>query len=230
MARLFHFPLCPHSRFVRLLVTELGVHPDLVEERTWERRRDFLMLNPAGTTPVFAQEEDLVAVGAGPIAEFLDETRGAALEEDRLLPVAMPARLEVRRLTEWFNQKFFEEASGPLVMEKAYKRYMRNEEGGGPPDTAIIRAAKANIRYHLKYIGWLSATRNGLAGDRITQADLAAAAHLSVADYFGDVPWDEDEAAKAWYARVKSRPSFRPILADRMPGMAPSAHYEDLDF
>jgi glutathione S-transferase len=230
MATLYHFPLCPHSRFVRLAIAESGVHPDYAEERAWERRREFLMLNPAGTTPVFALDDGLVAVGAGPISEYLDEQRGAELEDERMLPVDPRGRLEVRRLVDWFNQKFFDEVSGPLAMEKGYKRYMRNEDGGGPPDTVVIRAAKANIRYHMKYIGWLSATRNGLAGDRITYADLAAAAHLSVVDYFGDVPWDEDEAARAWYARVKSRPSFRALLADRMPGMAPSAHYEDLDF
>ena len=91
-------------------------------------------------------------------------------------------------------------------------------EGGGSPDSTAIRAARANSGYHLRYIGWLCATRNGLAGERLTYADLAAAAHLSVADYLGDVPWDEDETAKRWYARVKSRPSFRPLLAETAAG------------
>jgi glutathione S-transferase len=107
---------------------------------------------------------------------------------------------------------------------------MTAEQGGGPPDTVVIRVARHNIRYHLAYIGWLVRTRNFLAGDRLTCADLAAAAHLSVADYLGDVPWSEDEAAKNWYARVKSRPSFRPLLAETMAGIPPSASYGDLDF
>jgi glutathione S-transferase len=93
-----------------------------------------------------------------------------------------------------------------------------------------IRVAKTNLRSHLRYIGYLSGTRNWLAGDTLTYADLAAAAHLSCADYLGDVPWDEDETARDWYARVKSRPAFRAILAERMPGMAPPAHYADPDF
>jgi glutathione S-transferase len=93
-----------------------------------------------------------------------------------------------------------------------------------------IRAARSNVRYHLKYIGYLIATRNWLAGDELTYADLAAAAHLSVADYLGDVPWDEDKTAREWYARVKSRPAFRALLSDRVPGMVASAHYADLDF
>ena len=128
-------------------------------------------------------------------------------------------RVEVRRLAAWFNEKFFAEVSGPLVMERFYKRHMRIEQGGGPPDTDAIRAARINVRYHLAYIGWLVRTRDWLAGERMSFADLAAAAHLSAVDYLGDVPWSEDEAAKNWYARVKSRPSFRPLLAETWPGL-----------
>ena len=97
----------------------------------------------------------------------------------------------------WFNDKFFAEASGPLVMERVYKRYIPAEKGGGPPDTETMRAARSNIKYHLGYIGWLVRRRDWLAGDRLTYADLSAAAHLSAIDYLGDVPWNEDETAKS---------------------------------
>ena len=116
------------------------------------------------------------------------------------------------------------------MTERVFKRHMTQEQGGGPPDTEALRAARHNIRYHLAYIGWLVRTRDWLAGDRLSLADLAAAAHLSVVDYLGDVPWNEDEAAKNWYARVKSRPSFRPLLADTLAGLPPSKSYADLDF
>jgi glutathione S-transferase len=130
----------------------------------------------------------------------------------------------------WFNEKFFAEVSGPLTMERLYKRQMPSSAGGGSPDTEVIRAARHNIRYHLAYIGWLVRTRDWLAGARMSYADLAAAAHLSAADYLGDVPWNEDEAAKTWYAQIKSRPSFRPILAETLAGIPPSETYADLDF
>ena len=138
----------------------------------------------------------------------------------RLLPRESGARVEVRRLMSWFNDKFFAEVSGPLVTERFYKRHMPVATGGGSPDTEVLRAARHNIRYHLAYIGWLVRTRDWLAGERLSYADLAAAAHLSAVDYLGDVPWNEDEAAKNWYARVKSRPSFRPILAETLAGRA----------
>ncbi len=230
MATLHHYPLCAHSRFIRLALAEFGLETVLVEEHVWERRRAFIELNTAGTTPVFCEDSGLVVPGAGPIAEYLDETRGLALGPNRLLPEGPAERVEVRRLLDWFNHKFHDEITGPLVLEKVMKRFMGREEGGGPPEMTAIRAARSNVRYHLRYIAWLTAKRNWLAGPELSYADLAAAAHLSCVDYLGDVPWEEDEAARAWYARIKSRPSFRPLLSERVPGMAPSAHYDNLDF
>lgn len=230
MVTLHHHPLCPHSRFVRLFLGEYGIEPELVEERPFERKHDFLLLDPAGETPVLVEENGTVVPGPSVIAEYFDETRGLALGKHRLLPEDPAGRVEVRRLLHWFAQKFFAEVSSWLVTEKVYKRFMSREQGGGAPDMALIRAARANIRYHLRYIGYLTAKRKWLAGDHLTYADLAAAAHISVADFLGDVPWEEDETAKLWYARMKSRPAFRPLLADRVPGIAPATIYADLDF
>src|SRR6476620_9931867 len=230
MLTLFHHPFCPHSRFIRLVLGEHGLEHRIIEERVWERREEFLMLNPAATTPVLVAEGYPPVPGAAAIAEFLDETSGAQLNERRLMPVEPGPRVEVRRLAAWFNEKFFAEVSGPLVLERFYKRLMRIEQGGGPPDTDAIRAARINVRYHIAYIGWLVRTRDWLAGDQMTLADLAAAAHLSAVDYLGDVPWSEDEASKSWYARVKSRPSFRSILAEWLAGVPASQRYVDLAF
>ena len=230
MPTLFHHAFCPHSRFVRLALNEYGIEVRLIEERTWERRRDFLVINPAGTTPVLVDEGQPPVPGAPIVAEFLDELYGAKLGDRRLLPRDPGPRVEVRRLMSWFNDKFFAEVSGPLTMERFYKRHMPVDGGGGAPDTEMIRAARHNIKYHLAYIGWLVRARDWLAGSELSYADLAAAAHLSAADYLGDVPWNEDEMAKAWYARVKSRPSFRPILAETLSGIPPSKTYADLDF
>ena len=230
MYTLFHHPFCPHSRFVRLVLGEYGLDLRLVEERAWERREGFLALNPAGTTPVLFADGHPPVPGAAIIAEYVDEIHGEAMDDRRLLPTSTDERIEVRRLMTWFNEKFFEEASNLLVTERIYKRFMSEEDGGGAPAAEVIRAAKTNVRYHLAYIGWLAQRRNFLAGDRLTYADLAAAAHLSAIDYLGDVPWIEDDAAKAWYARVKSRPSFRPLLSEWLAGVPASRTYVDLDF
>jgi glutathione S-transferase len=230
MISLYHHPLCPHSRFVRLLLGEYGIEPELIEENVFERRRDFLILDPAGQTPVLVEPPGIVVPGAGTIAEYFDETRGLALGKHRLLPENPAARVEVRRLVDWFGQKFFDEVTNWLVTEKVYKRYMPRERGGGAPDMDLVRAARANIRTHMRYINYLAGSRKWLAGDRLSHADLAAAAQLSCVDFLGDVPWDENETAKLWYSRVKSRPAFRSLLADRLPGLTPGPVYADLDF
>jgi glutathione S-transferase len=227
MLTLLHHPLCPLSRYVRLVLAEYGLEVRLVEERFWERREEFLLLNPAGEIPVLVQDRVPPVPGATVIAEYLQETKA---DEAALMPEAVAARVEVRRLASWFNDKFHSEVSGPLVTERVFKRHMTREQGGGPPDTDALRAARNNIRYHLAYIGWLTQTRDWLAGDALSYADLAAAGHLSSADYLGEVPWTENEAAKNWYARVKSRPSFRSILADTLAGVPAAKHYANLDF
>ncbi|PPD16249.1 MAG: glutathione S-transferase [Methylobacterium sp.] len=230
MPVLHHFPLCPHSRFIRLVMGELQMEADLVETSPFSRERDFLAINPAGLLPVLVEHDGQVVAGADILSEYLDETRGLVLGDRRLLPENPGERVEVRRLLHWFNAKFFHEVSELVLIEKAYKRYFPEAFPGDAPNTNAIRASLANIRYHLQYVAHLVARRNWLAGDRLTYADLAAAAHFSVVDYFGDVPWETSEAAKSWYARVKSRPAFRVLLADRMKGILPAPHYTNLDF
>lgn len=231
MMKLLHYPLSVTSRFVRLIFGECEVTAELVEERAWERRPEFLLLNPAGTLPVLIEDEGPAIVGAWAVSEYLDETRGFGLADRRLLPPGSEHRAEVRRLTEWFLFKFDEEVTNYLVEEKVVKRERAKAGGsGGAPNSALLRAARANIRTHLRYIDHLIAARNWLAGDRMSYADLAAAAALSVADYMGEVPWPEAGEAKDWYMRMKSRPSFRPLLADRIRAVRPPSHYDQLDF
>ena len=141
MLTLFHHPFCPHSRLVRLAVAEHGLECQLIEERAWERRHDFLLMNPAGATPVLVTD-GMPAIPSAPIiAEYLDEAYGVRMDDDRLMGQDAGTRVEVRRLMSWFNDKFFEEVSGPLVMERIYKRYMKDEDGGGSPQTDVMRAA-----------------------------------------------------------------------------------------
>ena len=230
MLTLFHHPLSPASRYVRLILTEYGVPVRLIEERFWDRREEFLLLNPAGEVPVLVADGQPPVPGAAIIAEYIEETLPPSELPDRLMPPKPAQRVEVRRLANWFNDKFQAEVSGPMVLERVFKRYMTREQGGGSPDTEAMRAARHNIRYHLAYVGWLARSRDWLAGDRLSLADLAAAAHFSAMDYLGEVPWSEDDAAKQWYARVKSRPSFRPLLAETLAGLPPAEHYGDLDF
>lgn len=231
MIKLYHHPLSVPSRFARLVLSECEIAPELIEERTWERREEFLLLNPAGTLPVLVEQDGPAIAGSWAISEYLDETRGFGLSDRRLLPGAADDRAEVRRLLDWFLFKFDEDVTGYLVEEKVLKRERAKAGGpGGAPNSSLLRAARTNIRTHLSYLEHLIAAKNWLAGDRMSYADLAAAAALSVADYMGEVPWQEAGEAKVWYMRLKSRPAFRELLAERVRGHRPPAHYAELDF
>lgn len=226
MIRLYHHPLDGASRSVRLVLGEYGLGADLVEERVWERREAFLVMNPAGTLPVLRDGETGAAVcGLGPVLEFIDETSGVALGPKRLMPEDALERAETRRVADWFATKFATEVSDHVVGEKLVKIQTR-----AAPDPTAIRAGRANIKTHLAYIAYLMRDRRWLAGERLSYADLVAAAYVSCVDYLGEVPWETNEAAKDWYARVKSRPAFRPLLTERLGGLAPAKHYDDLDF
>lgn len=227
MLTLFHHPLYASCRFVRIALGEYGEEVSLIEERPWTRRKEFLALNPAGTIPVLLAEGDHPLVGAVPIAEYLDETRGVFQRDRRLMAEDPFVRAEIRRLVEWYLVKTEAEVTRHLVHERALKPLMGGE---GAPDSAAIRAARANVRQHLKYTNWLAATRDWLAGPKLSYADVAAAATFSILDYMGEIEWRDFEAARDWYSRMKSRPSFRPLLAERVRGLAPASHYADIDF
>ena len=229
MATLYHYTLCPFSRRIRLAAGEYGYHFILREERPWERRREFLLLNTAGTVPVL-EENGRTICGVYALSEYLEEKTGGESGMRRLFTGDPAARAEIRRLVEWFDGKFHKEVSALLLREKIERRFMATAAGGGSPDAGVLRAARHNIRLHLDYIGYLIERRHWLAGHELSHADLAAAAHLSCLDYLGDVPWDVNETARDWYARIKSRPSFKEILADRISGVRPAVHYADLDF
>lgn len=227
MPSLVHFSLDPFSRRMRLALAEYGVHVELIDEQPWEPSPDIFEINPAGTVPVYLEDASTPLSGIEAITEYLEETKAARVS---LIPGGVLERAEVRRLAGWFDGKFYAEVSEPVVTEKVIRRFLPRDKGGGGPDTARVRLAMSRIRDHLDYIGHLADHRVWLAGDHLSLADLAAAAHISTVDYFGDIPWADYPVAKSWYQRVKSRPSFRPLLADTIRGMAPGPHYADLDF
>jgi glutathione S-transferase len=221
---LYHHPFSPASRRVRLALAEKNVACTLMLEKPWEPSADLCAMNPAADTPVLVIEQDgdkQILCDAQAICEYLDETHAGSL-----LGKTPLERAETRRLVGWFDHKMQNEVTGLLIGEKAIKRL----SGRGEPDSAIIRAGCANLRGHLDYIGWLTERRNWLAGEQLTLADLAAGSHLSVIDYLGDILWDSFPMAKEWYARLKSRPAFRTLLGDHIPGFPPPPHYADLDF
>jgi len=221
MNRLYHVALSPFCRKVRLTLAEKKIEVELVEERYWDPSPDFLRRNPAGKVPVLRMDSRLMAESQA-ICEYLDET----LPNPPLIPADPEARYEVRRLCFWFDDKFNAEVTRPIMNERVWKK-IRKE---GYPDSRAVKSGLAAVKFHLDYMGWLLDQRRWLAGDVMTLADFAAAAHLSCLDYISDVDWNRSANVRDWYAKIKSRPAFRSLLADQLPGLPPSPQYALLDF
>jgi glutathione S-transferase len=222
---LHHFPLDPASRQVRLALGEKRLPFAEVVVRVWEQPAEFMALNPSGMPPVLVEVrggKKLVVCESRAVLEHLEESE----PEPPLLGREGVDRAETRRLLQWFDRKFDGEVNGFLLQEKMEKRLM----GRGAPELAAMRQGREALRFHLGYMDGLLKARDFLAGPRLSLADFAGAAHLSVIDYFGDIPWRDYPVVKTWYMKLKSRPCFRPLLADRWPGLVPAGHYDDLDF
>lgn len=222
MLTLYHSPLSASSRKLRVMLKEKNIAHSLQEEEFWKRRQAFFALNPAGEVPVLVDEAIKPVCGAYAISEYIEEK----YPEVQFFGATPEERAEVRRLVDWFDVKFDREVTQLIVFEKVFKRLM----GYGTPSSDAMRAGRQNLLYHLDYMKFLLNLRNWLAGEYLTLADITAAAHLSALDYLGDVPWDHAPAVKEWYTLIKSRPSFRGVLEDRILGFKPPAHYDNPDF
>ena len=221
MLRLYHFALSPFSRKVRLSLAEKRVEVELVEEKYWEQSIDFLRRNPAGMIPILRLDGKNYTE-SNAICEYLEDLYPAP----ELMPKEAAERYEVRRLVNWFDDKFYNEVTKKLLNERVIKKI----SGEGFPDSKKVKQGAKRIKFHLDYMAWLLERRRWLAGDVMTLADFAAAAQLSCLDYISDVDWNRVAAVKDWYAKIKSRPAFRNILADHVSGFPPPRHYNDLDF
>lgn len=223
MWQLLQYPLCPFSRKVRLVLAEKGEAFELVRENPWERRDEFLDINPAGQTPVLVRaDRDITLCDSVAICEYFEET----VDKAPLIAGTAAERAEVRRLVAWFDQKTYAELTLPLLHERMFKRIIQR----AAPDASILREAIKAANNHLDYIEYLLDHRRWLSGPAFGLADIAAAAQISVADYLGGIDWRGHSQAVQWYSALKSRPSFRPLLAERMEVITPPAHYDKLDF
>ena len=222
MWSLYQFPLCPFSRKIRLLMGEKNIAYQPVREDPWNASDKFYNLNPAGCTPVLVDEDRSIALAdSRAIGEYLEET------VDRLPMISgtASARAEIRRLTALFDENFFRDVTEPLLNERMKKRLILKQ----PPDSSVLSEAMRMAHGHLDYMDWLIDNRPWLAGSTMSMADLAAAAQISVADYLGGIDWTDHEQTRGWYAVFKSRPSFQPLLTERMDSIRPPDHYGKVD-
>jgi len=230
MRTLYHFPLHPPSRMARIALSEkkLKVREEIIDP--WVPEEGFLALTAEGAPPVLIDlttHGTLTISGARAITEYANDgsKRHPLLSEEPF------ERAEARRLCAWFDGRFTEEVDAYILSEKIERSMLaQTDPNVGPPDTEILREGRAHLEQHLTYLTSLLEKRDWLAGRRYSLGDIAAAAHLSCLDFLGEVSWRDWPLLKDWYQKIKSRPSMRTILGDRVPGLRAPRHYTDLDF
>ena len=214
MRRQIHLMLSPSCRLARLMVGEKRVACDpAMSDDPWQ------------SMPIFTDMDGTRCEGVWAILDHLEHH----YPDHPLAPADDAARLACLRWVDWAMGPFHEQVTQRIVYEKAAPRFT----GAGfsrAPDMNVIRAGREELKLALKAIGMAAETNGNLACRETTLGDLAVAAHLSALDYFGEVPWTDFPTAAEWYVRMKSRPAFRSLLADRVPGQPPVSHYAELDF
>ena len=223
MTTLYHYPLCPFSRKVRLLLRERSIDPDLITETFWGKRKEFLKMNPSGDVPVLIIKKRIIC-GHYAITEFLEEELGKILPED------IDEKNECRRIMDWFDSKFHNEVLNIILHEKVERQFLSVDQGGGLPRLNRIKIGIHNLNFHLKYLEKILSNRFCLVSDKPNTADFTAVAHISCLDYLGDIPWKRYPRVKEWYGKIKSRPSFRSLLTDQIMSIPPRGKYVSLDF
>lgn len=221
MLTLFHHPICPLSRQVRIYLKELDLEFDAVKEDFWQFSPEFKSLNPTPAVPTLKRDDTSIASGIYPIIEYFVDT----MDNFFFMPKNASARAEIRATIAWYNDKFFRDVTKVILDEKMVRLMMR----AGSPRPERIKIAKKNLNQHLKHLQ-ASVGDAYLVGEQISAADIAAASQISVLDYFGEINWLQWPTLKHWYSVIKSRPGFKPILLDEIAGFPPPNHYKLLDF
>ena len=223
MKKLYHYPLDAFGRIVRIYLSEKGEEFEAIEEFPWERKEIFSEKHFLSDLPTLVERDRTVIESAPAIISYCEQTSRSKIS---LQGNSFSSKAEIQRLCSLFNISFFAEVTNHIVFEKIMKKHLEKTY----PDSSMIRAGIRSLPKYLEYIAWLTDRRNWLAGEEFSLADISAAAHISCLDYLASIEWENYPEAKNWYVRVKSRPSFREILKDRVGDAAPPAYYSELDF
>ncbi len=222
MRELYHYSLDAFGRVARIYLQEKKLEYQEIEEFPWNRKKVFSENHVFSDLPTLIENDGTILEGCYSIVEYIEQT----YRSNSLLGNSLKEKAEARRISSIFNVNFFADVTNNIIFEKIIKKYIDRSS----PDSASIRRGNGNIKKYFDYISWLTNRRNWLAGEEFSLADISAAAHISCLDYIGAIQWEAYPEVKDWYVRIKSRPSFRDILKDRIVNVVPPAFYSELDF
>ncbi|WPX97960.1 glutathione S-transferase family protein [Candidatus Fokinia crypta] len=227
IVQLHYSSICPLSRMVRIALLEQKYQLHLVEENYVHDNHEILAINPLGTLPFMVFQDNTVIKNLWGIIDYIIN------KNDIFGHTVMPSflknfeRAEILFNVEWFCTKFFNDVTLPIIQQKIVNFTTKRI----PPNSTSIRNALRNMHIHMEYLKLSLAESNYIESSTPTIADYSAAAQISILDYTGDIMWNTiNKRIKGWYSLIKSRPSFRTVLKDRILSLSPPPHYEDPDF
>ena len=221
MFTLYHYYLCPSSRFVRLVLEEYKIKYNVQLENYWRPQKDFLKINPAGHLPVLIDEQNNSIIGANSCLEFFKDLN----LKPYLLGENYKDKAEIYRLYHWFETLFKKEVLDPIIYEKVFSRVVDNVT----PNSSNIRLALQNLSFHINYFDYLLKNQDYFVTNSLTYLDFLASANLSILDYLGLLSFENNDNIKEWYFKLKSRLSFRTLLKDQIVGLSPDEKYKLID-
>ena len=219
MIKLHYFVLCPFARKIKITLAEKALNYELIREN---------IVHEQDNRKTVRSFEEMLVLRDGnqkytnhiAIDEYLEER----YPRHSLLADSLQVRANIRMISNLFDNQFYHQVVKKILYERLYKSVTNRRA----PDSNLIRKVRQDIALYLDYIEkLLSASAKWLAGEQLSRADIVVASHISVLDYFGDIPWSHNQEVREWYAVFKSRPSMKTILEDRIAGFDPAPDYCD---
>jgi|SRR5580700_4499334 glutathione S-transferase len=199
--RLYHNPISPNVRRVRLTAAVLGLE---LEEKMLDFARgehknpEYLALNPNGAVPTLV-DGDFVLTESRAIMQYLASKK----PESGLLPRDEAARADVTRWQFWDAAHF-----SPHIGSIAFERLIKAMMGLGDPDTRKIEEALAGFRRFGAVLDKRLDGKSYVVGNQLTLADLTLASSLMYAKQ-AEIPVAELPHVQAWFSRISALDAWK---------------------
>ena len=199
--KLFHNPLSPNVRRVRLTAAVLGIE---LEEQKLDfakgehKNPEYLALNPNGAVPTLV-DGDYVLTESRAIMQYLASKKPAS----GLLPHDEASRADVTRWQFWDASHF-----SPHLASVAFERLLKGMMGLGDPDPRKIDEALGNFRRFGAVLNKRLEGKQYVVGSALTVADLTLASSLMYAKQ-AEVPLAELPHVQAWFSRISEMEAWK---------------------
>ena len=194
----------PNPHVVRMFMAERGV--DIPKEEIdimagANRQPDYLEKNPHGQSPALVLDDGALITEITAICEYLDETAPG----DSLIGATPEERAQTRRWTRWVDLKIVEPMT--TAFRGAEGLPMFKDRVRCLPEAAD--GLKAFTQDNIAFLDEQMASRDYVAGDKFTLADVLLFCFLAFGEQVGQ-PLNRDfKNVAAWFDKVSKRESVK---------------------